>query len=214
MRRLAFPTALAALAIGALPALAHEGGLPELASLQVGPFLATVHNDAPTLVTGANTLTVEVPMLVAEAHTVGLILEGPRGERLEVPLRSVQVLGGPDDEHTGHAGLSAPATHVYEPGMSHDMPGMVHEAIPAGSPTFVARGSVSVPEPGDWQARLVVGQVGGERFAAEARLVAQDGGPSPLYLAGTGSVMGGFLLFGAVQRRRQSAAATGSIVAG
>jgi hypothetical protein len=86
-------------ALGPRPVLA-DGGLPEVSSLQAGPFAASLHNDSPSLVTGANTLTLEVAGLPARS-SVRLTLAGPHQQLLEVPLRPVQVLDGPADEGLG-----------------------------------------------------------------------------------------------------------------
>ena len=183
MRRFVLPVAVVLAVAGAAPAFA-DGGLPELANLHVGSFTAALHNDSPTLVTGSNSLTVEVPAL-PDRHAVSLSLSGPHGQRLDVPLRAVQVLDGAADEHSGH-------THA------HDMAAMAD----SHAQMYVARGSVSVPEAGTWQARLTIRQNGGESFAAEAPLIADEGGPNRLYLAGTGALIGGFVVYGATQRRR------------
>src|SRR5919201_1438151 len=105
MRRFVLPVAVVLAVAGAAPAFA-DGGLPELANLQVGSFSATLHNDSPTLVTGSNSLTIEVPAL-PDRHTVNLSLSGPHGQHLDVPLRPLQVIGAPADEHGGHT--DAPA---------------------------------------------------------------------------------------------------------
>ena len=235
----AVPIALLLAVAGAIPVLA-DGGLPEIANLDAGPFTATLHNDAPTLMTGSNTLTLEIPAL-PDRHAVSLSLAGPRGERLDVPLRPLQVLDGPSDAHSvGHgdthaaaqtdaaSGRAVSGMDHAAPGTSHDMPGMAHDmgamgqaapgdgqqveplhdassGPPAGGVTHRARGSVSVPESGTWRARLVIRKDAGASFVAEATLKAEDSGPNAFYLAGTGLLISGFLLYGATQRRRHAA---------
>jgi hypothetical protein len=206
MRRFALPIALGVLVVSVAPVLA-DGGLPEIGTLRAGPFTATLHNDAATLVTGSNTLTVEVPSL-PDRHAVSLSLTGPSGERVDVPLRPVQVLDGPPDGHShdmagmggGHDMAAMGGGHDMTSMGGHDMSGMAA----GGAETYRGRGSISVPEAGSWQAHLVIRAAAGASFVAEAPLNAEDGGPNGLYLAGAGTLMGGFVVYGAIQRRRQA----------
>lgn len=213
------------LAARAIPVLA-DGGLPQLASFHAGPFTAGLYDNAPTLVTGANTLTVQVPGL-PDHHAVNLSLAGPHGQRLDVPLRPVQVLDGPPDMHAmpgmAEGPTTAPSGHFDQSSTQTmasmgDMPGMNHGisvapsadaiATPPSTPggeTYVARGSIDVPEAGTWQARLIIHKAGGESFVGEAPLLAQDGGPNTLYVAAAGGLIGGFVLYGVIQRHRRRA---------
>src|SRR6266516_4241491 len=86
MRRSCMAIAVAlALTASAIPVLA-DGGLPQVATLRAGPLTAQLYDNAPTLVTGSNTLTLQVPAL-PDHHAVNLSLAGPHGQRLDVPLR-------------------------------------------------------------------------------------------------------------------------------
>jgi hypothetical protein len=107
MRRFALPLALVLGVAGAAPVLAGAG-LPKLASLQPGPYRATLHNDSHTLVAGRNTLTVEIARL-PEQHQVFLTLVGPAGLQLDVPLRPVLRLDDPDGHGTADTHASADA---------------------------------------------------------------------------------------------------------
>lgn len=289
MRRFALPfaAALAVTVVGAMPALAG-GGLPEIGSLQAGPFAATLHNDSPTMVSGRNTLTVGI-LSLPDHFAVSLSLTGPQGQHLDVPLRPVLVLdagdehGSESDSHGSGDHQAAPelgghgtgaqipegadhraqletaehgagghgeqtSDHQAEPsaggheasmegmhgappapraavdfrvvsavvddkesGMDHGAPAtaLTHEQDHertrglAGKP-FLARGAVTVPTTGNWTARLVIYEDGRQAFAAQAPVEVMEGGPSKLYLAGAGALMGGFLLYGVARRRAAS----------
>jgi hypothetical protein len=189
-RRLAIGVAAVVLTVAAsAPSALADGGLPELASVQAGPFTAGLYNNAPTLVTGSNTLTVQIPAL-PDHHAVTLSLDGPHGQQLDVSLRPVQTLDGPPDMHAGH-----------------DMQGM--SVMPSvETSTYLARGTVVVPEAGAWQARLVVRKAGGESFVGHAPLAAEVGGPNPVYLMVAGGLITGFLVYGVWQRHRRQAGST------
>jgi hypothetical protein len=107
MRRTAVAIAALLLAAGTTPAFAGAG-LPKVASIEVGPHRASLHNDSPSLLTGTNTLTLEIADLAAD-HRVSLTLVGPRGEQIGVPLSTVIVLAGPDGGHGGEADSHAAA---------------------------------------------------------------------------------------------------------
>ncbi|MCC7368751.1 MAG: hypothetical protein IT306_10035 [Chloroflexi bacterium] len=126
MRRTAVAVAALLLAAGTTPALAG-GGLPKVASIEVGPHRAAVHNDSPSLLTGSNTLTVEIGDLTAD-HRVSLMLIGPRGEQIAVPLGPVIVLDGPGG---GHGGGEASAPNGEDNHAS--VPADDHAAAPAAS---------------------------------------------------------------------------------
>jgi hypothetical protein len=72
--------------------------MPEIGSLQVGPYRARLLNDSVGLRQGPNTLTVHIPDLPA-GHGVTLRLHGPGGELIDVPLRPLRVLRGPEGRH-------------------------------------------------------------------------------------------------------------------
>jgi hypothetical protein len=73
-------------------------GMPEIGWLQVGSYRARLLNDSPGLRRGTNTLTVHIPDLPA-GHGVTLRLHGPGGELIDVPLRPLRVLRGPQERH-------------------------------------------------------------------------------------------------------------------
>jgi hypothetical protein len=73
-------------------------GMPEIGSLQVGSYRARLLNDSAGLRQGTNTLTVHILDLPA-GHGVTLRLHGPGGELIDVPLRPLRVLRGPQGRH-------------------------------------------------------------------------------------------------------------------
>ena len=182
MRRLTLVLSLvAALAVllAGTDALA-SGGLPLLCDLQAGPYAIALHNDSPSLVIGRNVLTLELPP-EAEGRDVQLSLLGTNGETLTVGLRRVTVLGG---EQT-----------------TEDMPGMEGMKMPVPS-EFLLRGTAELPKTGPWRARVEVTDTTGTVQSAEQELRAIDGGPNRVYLAATGTLIGGALVFGVIARRR------------
>ena len=218
------------LAIGASTVFAG-GGLPQVGQIQVGPYAAALHNDSPTLITGANALTVEIPDLPAGSR-VSLSLDGPDGTSVVVPLKTVRVLGGHSDgghgggdaqnaEKTDDHGGKASAGHgAAQTGDSHSaadsgghgaavvtlprIPGMPKQADhPHETATFLARGTVKIPSTGTWMARLVVLDEHGTIYAGEASLDAERGGPNRLYIGVVGSLMVGALVYGAAHRLRR-----------
>lgn len=300
MRRVALPLSMAIAMVAAAPALAG-GGMPKLADLHAGPHSVTLHNDSPRLGTGHNLLTVEIPTLPGD-HSVGLHLEGPHGQVVEVPLRKLIVLDGPADAHGGgqddhgddradggnddhtagtddhtaarddhavakndhttgkddhgttaapnvlkpsqiraaaqtvkqddaHAAKSEPApAHAAESKASsghgesdaHGASAAPAPASTAGADDhasatlsddhgsaerenggYVGRGSARLDATGTWKARLLIRDPNGEVMTAEMALDVVDGGPNPIYLGTTGLLIGGSLLYGATQRRRQ-----------
>lgn len=292
MRRIAVALAVLLLAAGASPVLAG-GGTPKLGNIDAGPHLAELSNDSPSLMTGSNTLTVQIRDLPAD-HTVLLALEGPNGARVAVPLTRVIVLGDLEDDHHSHDesgddhsstppdAHTAPAGANVQPSTSDPHGGMTmspmaadghasmtgaavaahdghgtpatpaparpapvadtHAAIqPADlhgaamsrhgtkptddhavsdahgsdghgidttqtpgqtSETYLARGTVSLPSTGSWNARLVIRDPAGEEVVGETPIIVTEGGPSTLYLGFTGSLIFGSMLFGLIQRRR------------
>jgi hypothetical protein len=291
MYRAAVLLALVLVLAGARPVLAGVG-LPRLASLKAGPYAITLHNDSPSLVTGRNTLTVEITGATND-HAIDLTLIGATGQRLIVPLHTVTVLGdgaghadevghGAADLHgdgDGHADTpknktsdthsderdthkesrprddashssSTPAVkaddgHKDPPGAhgrvavtreeslghrdekdDHDkipvdahaddesdhgkLPAHAHADESGHAPSILAsratatmtRGVVYVPSSGPWRADITITDPVGQVHSAQVSLTAIDGGPNDAYLAATGSLIGGALLFGVVQRRR------------
>jgi hypothetical protein len=91
-------------------------GLPRLTDLQAGPYTATLRNDSPSLVVGSNTLTLEMPSEL-DVRAVRLLLHGPHGQTIEVPLRPVAMLGGASD------GRSPDAERHSEQMTDHSQPG-------------------------------------------------------------------------------------------
>jgi hypothetical protein len=220
MRLLTLPLSALFLVGSAASAFAH-GGLPHLAAVPAGPHLITVQVDSRTLVTGRNTLTLEVPTLPAD-QTVTVTLHGPRGEVVAVPFRPLVVLDGAADTHAvpdagppagaptgmGHgsgdsahgahaAGAESPPAPAASPALS--LTGAQAGAVPEG---LLARGSVWIPSAGRWHVEVLVQHGEHLLYATETIVDAEEGGPSPLYLAVTGATIGGFLLFGIVQRQR------------
>jgi len=75
----------------------------------------------------------------------------------------------------------------------------------ATSATFLGRGVVTLPTTGVWNAIVRIGKGHESPLEAEAAIDTVDGGPNPLYLGATGSLIGGSLLYGAVERQRRRA---------
>ncbi len=209
----------------ARPAFA-SGGLPMLGMIDAGPYRAALHNDSPTLVTGANAITVQIDAL-PEGSTVRLMFDGAANTSIDVPLTNVLVVGGFGGSHgiaahdQGHGGIAghgdahAPAVGSPVPGVAIDARGLVVPAAPGapalvagqhedGSRPFQARGVVTLPRAGMWTARLTIVDHHGLRFSGEMPLAAAPGGPNGLYLSAVGSLITGTLLYGTVQRRRRS----------
>ena len=296
MSRIAVALAALLLAAGASPVLAG-GGTPKLVNIDAGPHLAELSNDSPSLMTGSNTLTVQIRDLPAD-HTVLLALEGPNGARVAVPLTRVIVLGDLEDDHhshaedgddhsstpsdahaapvegnvqpttsdphggmtmspmaaDGHASMTGAATSAHD---SHGAPATPAPPKPApiadahagvqpadsrgaatsghgtkpsddhaiadacgtdehgvnttqtpgqATETYLARGTVSLPSTGTWNARLVIRDPDGEEVVGEMPITVTEGGPSKLYLGFTGSLIFGSMLFGLIQRRRTDSA--------
>lgn len=95
-----------------------------------------------------------------------------------------------------------------------NMPGMDHSSQPAhvhassepaqanASSTFSARAKVNLPTAGAWRAVVAIRETGHAPESAEAVVAADYAGPYPLYLAGTGTLMGATILYGIIQKRR------------
>jgi hypothetical protein len=92
------------------PAPVQAGvGMPEIGSLQIGSYRAHLLNDSAGLRRGTNTLTVHIPDLHL-GDDVTLRLYGPGGELINVPLRPLRVLSGPEGGHAvATASTAAPA---------------------------------------------------------------------------------------------------------
>jgi hypothetical protein len=98
-------------------------GMPEIGSLQIGVYRAHLLNDSAGIRRGSNTLTVHIPDLPA-GDDVTLSLHGPGGELIDVPLRPLRVLSGPEGGHAvATASTAAPAhgstaSAVHAPGQA------------------------------------------------------------------------------------------------
>ena len=101
MRRIAIAIAALLLAAGSSPVMAG-GGVPKLANVDAGPHTAEIFNDSPSVLTGANTVTVKIRELSAD-HTVQLELIGPNGEHVQVRIARVILLDPLDDDEHSHA---------------------------------------------------------------------------------------------------------------
>jgi hypothetical protein len=87
------------------PAPVQAGvGMPEIGSLQIGSYRAHLLNDSAGLRRGTNTLTVHIPDLPL-GDDVTLRLYGPGGELINVPLRPLRVLSGPEGGHARRHGF-------------------------------------------------------------------------------------------------------------
>jgi len=220
----------AALAVATAAPVLAGGGLPHLSNFEAGPHVVALYNDSPTLVTGRNVLTLEVPPDADPASAV-LDLANAAGRSIHVQLRKVSVRGG--GESGGHGGAGghgaageASSAHASGHASGHDSSGAsghsaagsaasgVHQAgTPeqavegAVAPKVRLRGAVDIPATGTWTARLRLADSSGVTYTAEATLAAVDGGPNRLYLVLTGSLIGGAVLLGTIVRRLRPAPA-------
>lgn len=173
MRKLAVALA-ALLAVISMAAPAFaSAGLPTIATLKAGDHEVTLYNDSPGLRKGANVLTVEIAGVPHGTH-VELELVGPQGQKVPVTLQEVEGIGGHGDSHGGGDHGDGAEEAVYH-----------------------GRGKAVLPTTGTWTVRLHAGEV------AETQLDATTSGPNQIFVASTGLLMGGFMLYGAIQRRRQ-----------
>lgn len=173
MRKLAVALA-ALLAVASSAAQAFaSAGLPTIATLKAGTHEVTLYNDSPGLRKGANLLTLEIQG-VPHGSPVALELVGPASQTVPVALQEVEGLGGHGDSHGGGDAHGAAETAVYH-----------------------GRGKAVLPMAGTWTVRVTAGDV------AETTLQATAGGPNKLFVSFTGLLMGGFMAYGAIQRRRQ-----------
>lgn len=91
-------------------------------------------------------------------------------------------------------------------------PGHGDAHTPGGAATtFLGRGAITLPGTGVWHAIVRVGAHDEIPLEAEAAIETVDGSPNPLYLGATGSLIGGSLVYGAVERRRRPARSAASV---
>jgi hypothetical protein len=95
-----------------------------------------------------------------------------------------------------HAAAAPEAAHSDSGHSGHD----AHSDLPTSG--YVARGTARLSQTGTWTL-LVEASDGHAGTSDKVKLDVVQGGPSRLYLAATGSLIGGFLIYGAVGRRRQ-----------
>lgn len=211
MRRLAYPVAVLAVLASASLASA-SAGLPKVASLTAGSYKASLHSDSLAPRTGSNTFTLEIGSLPADTHT-HLTLVSPSGKSVPVDLQALTILSGPDGGHGGDAhGSAAPADpHAAAPADSHgaatDAHGTTtdaHAAAVATATAYNARGKAVLTETGTWTAVLELESTHDGKLTAKAPFTVKTGGPSRVYLAFTGSLIGGFIIYGAVNRRQNT----------
>jgi hypothetical protein len=120
---------------------------------------------------------------------------------------------GKVDDHDRAKALPVPAAAPHSQGLAHNESRSAlvaadddHGSAKNGGTgeAFMARGGVRLPVTGTWRAELLIRDDHGDLLAGEVSVAAVDGGPNPIYLATTGSLIGGSLLFGAIQRRRRA----------
>ena len=201
------------LALAVVGGASATGGLPRLGQLQVGPYSVTLYNDSPTLVTGRNVLTLELPGDAADTAHIDFV--GPDGRARAVRLQRVSIFGGAADAHGDAMGDM--------PGMDHGAPAADphagHGASPLqlepvqpwiqATPPVTVRGAVELSPAGIWTVRVSLGGPGGESYSAETVLDATDGSPSRVYLLLTGTVIVAALVVGTIARRRAAHALIG-----
>lgn len=187
------------------PASALAGaGLPRLARMDIGPYQALIMNDSPQLRTGTNTLTIAVPDLPLGTD-ISLRFSGPSGQVIAVPLKPLRVLSGPADDHGGDGHSNGAESHGTD---SHESDSHDSESAAGGHghgdqdefshAAYQVRGKVVLDQTGTWEASLTIEGLT-ERFSFDVI----QGGPNRLFLGVSGSVMGGALIYGIVERRRQ-----------
>lgn len=220
---------LALLIALAVPAPAMAGaGLPQLARLEVGSYQAQLLGDSPQLHTGTNTITVSVPGLFSD-NSVSLEFVGPKGQIVQVPLRTLVVLDGPDAGHDAAHDESPTTNSPTVESPTPDSHSHSHEAAPAvvvdpshadhhgsqdshGEAASTAGHGHDDHDESAYQIRgkAVLPESGPwtavlsiDGAAEEFRFNVVPGGPNRLFVGATGSVMGAALVFGVVGRRRQ-----------
>lgn len=224
MRRLAYPAAILLLLASATVANAGAG-LPKLATLEAGGYKAAVHIDSQVPHVGTNVLTIESSSLPGGAH-VELSLIGPDGQTVSVPLKPLVVLTGPEGGHGGEAADShaaptadshaAPAADSHgadhaapktdSHGTASDGHGAAAESNAHGGEStaaagYNARGKAQLNQTGHWTAVLVIDGVPEGKLTAKAPFEVEQGGPNRIFLAFSGLLMGGTMIYGAVNRR-------------
>ena len=102
-------------------------GMPEIGSLQIGSYRAHLLNDSAGLRRGTNTLTVHIPDLPL-GDDVTLRLYGPGGELINVPLRPLRVLSGPEGGHAVATASTAAPAHDSAASAGH-APGQAPEGV-------------------------------------------------------------------------------------
>ncbi|MFZ5827522.1 MAG: hypothetical protein ACOY94_24735 [Bacillota bacterium] len=163
------------------PVLAGPG-LPTLVRIDVGPYKVSLLNDSPSFKTGSNTVTVVVPGLEPEA-AVSLQFVGPAGQVVKVPLAQLVVLSGPDGGHGIGDDHGARDDHGDD---GHD------------DGAYQARGKMKLSTTGTWTAVLSI-----DGATEKTMFEVEQGGPNRLFLGVAGSLMGGSMIYGAIERRRQ-----------
>ncbi len=191
MRKITWLSTLLLTATIATPALAGAG-LPTLARISTGDYQVLLQGDSPTLHTGTNTITVAVADLPDEVP-ITIQFVGPQGQSIALPLQPLTVLEGPADAHGGDHGTAAD-DHGDE---AH---GETHGDDAHATPSFQARGKITLPETGPWRAVIQVGDQT-ETFPFDVVY----GGPNRLFVGASGSTMAGALLYGAITCRRKEA---------
>lgn len=214
MRRLALPATAAWLLFAATTAFAGAG-LPKIATVQAGPYDAVLSNDSKGARTGSNVFTLEIPEFAGDK--VSLRLTGPAGQIVVVPLKPLVVLGGGGHGEGETHAMPEPDSHgkaadAHEKETGSHGSGSSGEANSSGgdahgdSPPengYLARGKVRLNATGTWTAQLEVTDAQGASTAVEFPLQVKQGGPNTLYVSFSGLLMGGTVVYGWIQRRRQ-----------
>lgn len=226
MRKLA-AAATVLLAVSVAAPVYAGAGIPKIATLQLDQATATLYNDSPTLLTGKNTLTLEIADL-PEGLLVELKLIGPEGQVIPVDLKPLTIVEGPADAHGADShgeedAHGAEADAHGEAADSHGQPAADHgseatdphndspaddhstaEADDHAVAGYNMRGKVSVPSTGHWKVIVELKDAHGVSASAEAEVDVERGGPSRVYLSLTGLLMGGTAVYSLIERRRQS----------
>lgn len=219
MRRLAYPAAVLLLLASTSTAYAGAGP-PKLAEFDTGSYQATVYNDSHIAQLGSNMVTVEIHGLPPGAHA-SLKLVSPKGQTVSVPLNPLTVLsgseghGGSEDaghgaESDGHGTTAAPkaddhGTKTDAHGTKADAHGAAeadaHDTESTDGAGFNARGRVRLDQIGEWTAILEIDGVPEGKLTARAPFTVERGGPNQIFLSVAGLLMGGTMIYGAINRR-------------